>query len=102
MYYVGWVGCPHCEFRERVCVEAESPLPAGRVVEFCCPNDGSRHRFSLARMRATAERPTDLAPRPWAGPEPDGHPVPVPAETGGPPAGWRNLILMWLCVAVGA
>jgi hypothetical protein len=102
MYYVGWLVCPHCTFRERVCVEAESPLPPDRIVEFCCPNDESRHRFSLAHMQATAECPPDLTPRPWACPEPRERPMPMPADTGGSPVGWHALILIWLCVAAGA
>src|SRR5436190_1545744 len=38
------------------------PRP-GWAVEVCCPNDGSRHRFSLAHMTPAAECPPDLLPR---------------------------------------
>jgi hypothetical protein len=101
MYYIGWVGCQHCQYRERICVEAGSPLATGAFVEISCPNDGSRHRFSLAHMQPAAECPPDLQPRL------PGRPQPTQIQTLTPPVGWVphgwiGLIPIWLSVILGA
>lgn len=62
MYYVGWVGCPHCDCRSRVCIAVDGPVPEGRRIYARCPNDDSQHQFSLARMQLVAECPPGLLP----------------------------------------
>jgi hypothetical protein len=41
MYCVGWVGCPQCDFRSRVCIEVERPPEEDCRIYVYCPNDGS-------------------------------------------------------------
>src|SRR5262245_51487576 len=62
MYYVGVVGCPDCEFRARLCIEVEGPLPEERCIFVRCPNDNSEHRISLAHMKLVAECPAGFQP----------------------------------------
>src|SRR5436190_16858821 len=62
MYYVGWVGCPHCDFRSRVCIEVDDQVAAEQCVTVRCPNDNSQHRFSLAGMQRVADCPEGLRP----------------------------------------
>jgi hypothetical protein len=59
MLLVGWVGCPHCDFRWRVCVEADGP-GLGPPVIVICPNDNSTHRCSTICFAPVAERPAGV------------------------------------------
>jgi hypothetical protein len=102
MYYIGMVGCPHCEYRERICVEAAYPLPNGEFVEVCCPNDGSRHRCSLSHMQPVELCPPELKPVPSGPRKACEATVRLPDTTRLTAHGWRALVVIWLCVAVGA
>lgn len=100
MYFVGWVGCPHCEYREQVCVAVEGPPPAGACLVVRCPNDGSEHRFSLAGFRPAAERPAGLRLEPW----PAGPPAAQPATRthAGLPCVWRVAAIAAVATTAGA
>jgi hypothetical protein len=59
MLMVGWVRCPQCDFRQRVCVEADGP-GLGSPVIFICPNDNSTHRCSTLCFAPVAECPAGV------------------------------------------
>jgi hypothetical protein len=102
MYYVGMVGCPHCDYRARVCVEAAYPLPKGEFVEICCPLDASRHRISLAHMQAVEACPPELKPVPSGPCKPCEAVVQIPEPGTSTPLALPRLMVIWLCVALGA
>jgi hypothetical protein len=96
MYYVGWVGCPHCDFRSGVCIEVEGPLPQERCIFVCCPNDGSEHRFSLARMQLLADCPSGLQPAKLEEFDQVGRPSALRTGAFSSPRPWMGLVLAGL------
>ncbi|MBA4064778.1 MAG: hypothetical protein C0501_13900 [Isosphaera sp.] len=58
---VGWIFCPQCEFRKRVCVAIEGPPDAHGPLVVTCPRDKSCHLIGLSGFVPVEERPADLA-----------------------------------------
>jgi hypothetical protein len=58
---VGWIFCPCCRFRRRVCVALEGPPDAHPPLEVMCPVDRSRHLIGLEGFVPVEECPADLA-----------------------------------------
>ena len=57
---VGWIFCPQCEYRRRVCVAVEDPTEAHTFVVVMCPRDRSCHMIGLEGFVPVEECPPDL------------------------------------------
>lgn len=61
MLLVGWIGCPQCDYRQRVCVEVDHWLPdSPGAILMCCPNDNSVHRCSMLHFNPVNQCPPEL------------------------------------------
>jgi hypothetical protein len=99
--YLSTLQCPHCEFRWRVCVAADGPVPSDRLIVVRCPNDNSAHRVPLSVLQTTTEPPPRVEPGTLD--DPDGPSVPVRfAPAVSVPGGGIGPLVAWVYVFVGA